>query len=71
VEDLPAIEPVEEVMATSNLDPFDSDLERDVEGSPEEVIEDDKDSDKTFGLPEIRKPSRTPNLYLLGSDMLS
>jgi hypothetical protein len=41
VEDPHAIEPVEEVMATSNLDPSDSDLERDVEGSPEEVIEDD------------------------------
>ena len=45
VEDPSISEPIEDVMATSTLDPPDSDLERDVEGNPEEVIEDDEDSD--------------------------
>ena len=55
VEDPSISEPIEDVMATSTLDPPDSDLERDVEGNPEEVIEDDEDSDETFELPETEK----------------
>jgi len=45
-------------MASSILDAPDSDLERDVEGNSEEVIEDGEDSDETFELPETEKPSR-------------
>ena len=55
MEDPSISEPIEDVMATSTLDPPDSDLERDVEGNPEEVIEDDEDSDETFELPETEK----------------
>ena len=47
-------------MATSTLDPPDSDLERDVKVNPEEVIKDDEDSNETFELPETEKPSRPP-----------
>jgi hypothetical protein len=60
VEDPSISEPIEDVMATFTLDPPDSDLKRDVEGNPEEVIEDDEDSDETFELPETEKSSRPP-----------
>ena len=60
MEDPSISEPIKDVIATSTLDPPDSDLERDVEGNPEEVIEDDEDSDETFELPETEKLSRPP-----------
>ena len=37
VEDLPIPEPIEEIMATSTFESFDSDLEEDIEEIPEEV----------------------------------
>ena len=70
MEDPSISEPIEDVMATSTLDPPDSDLERDVEGNPEEVIEDDEDSDETFELPETEKSWRPPiELKLLPSGL--
>ena len=60
VEDPSAIEPIEEVMATSVLESFDSDLEEDIEGNPEEVIKEDKDSGETFKILETEKPSQPP-----------
>ena len=56
-EDPPTLEPIEEIMATSTLESFDSDLEEDIEETPEEVIEADEDSNETFELPETEKPS--------------
>jgi hypothetical protein len=38
----------------------DLDLEEDIEGNPEEVIEEDKDSNETFELTETEKQSRPP-----------
>ena len=58
VEDLPTPEPIEEIMATSTLESFDSDLEEDIEEISEEVVEAEEDSDETFALPETEKPSR-------------
>ena len=60
VEDPPILEPIEKIMATSVLETFESDLEKDIEGNPEEVIETDEDSNDTFELPEAKKPSRPP-----------
>ena len=61
MEDLPTPEPIEEIMATSTLESFDSDLEEDIEENPEEeVIEADEDSNETFELPKTEKPSRPP-----------
>ena len=60
MEDPSISEPIEDVMATSTLDPPDSDLERDVEGNPEEVIKEDKDSGETFKILETEKPSQPP-----------
>ena len=60
VEDPPILEPIEKIMATSVLETFESDLEKDIEGNPEEVIETDEDSNETFELPEAKKPSRPP-----------
>ena len=58
VEDPPALEPINKIMATSILESSDSDLEEDIEGNPkEEVIEANKDSNETFKLPETEKPS--------------
>ena len=59
VEDLPIPEPIEEIMATSTFESFDSDLEEDIEKIPEEVSE-AEDSNETFELPETEKPSRPP-----------
>ena len=56
-EDPPTLEPIEEIMATSTLESFDSDLEEDIEETPEEVIEADEDSNETFELSETEKPS--------------
>ena len=56
-EDPPTLEPIEEIMATSTLESFDSDLEEDIEETPEEVIEADEDSNETFELLETEKPS--------------
>ena len=61
VEDPPILEPIEKIMATSVLETFESDLEKDIEGNPEEVIETDEDSNETFELPEAKKPSRPPD----------
>jgi hypothetical protein len=60
VEDLPTLEPIEEIMAASVSESFDTDLEEDTEESPKEVIKADEDSNKTFELPEDEKPSRPP-----------
>ena len=57
VEDPPILEPIEKIMATSVLETFESDLEKDIEGNPEEVIETDEDSNETFELPKTKKPS--------------
>ena len=57
VEDLPIPEPIEEIMATSTFESFDSDLEEDIEKIPKEVIETEEDSGETFELSEIEKPS--------------
>ena len=56
VEDPPILEPIEKIMATSVLETFESDLEKDIEGNPEEDIETDEDSNETFKLPEAEKP---------------
>ena len=48
VEDPPILEPIEKIMATSVLETFESDLEKDIQGNPEEVIETDEDSNETF-----------------------
>ena len=61
VEDLPTLEPIEEIMATSIFESFDSGLEEDIEKIREEVIEADEDSDLRLSL----------SPYLLGLDMLS
>ena len=60
VEDPPTLEPIKEIMAISVLESSDSDLEEDIEGNSEEVIEADKDSNETFELSETEKPSRPP-----------
>ena len=60
VEDPPILEPIEKIMATSVLETFESDLEKDIVGNPEEVIETDEDSNETFELPETERPSRPP-----------
>jgi hypothetical protein len=59
-EDLPTPEPIEEIMATSTFESFDSDLEEDIEEIPEEVIKAEEYSNETFELPETKKPSRPP-----------
>jgi len=60
VEDLPTLEPIEEIMATSIPESLDSDLEEDIEENSEEVIEADEDPNEAFELPETEKPSRPP-----------
>ena len=59
MEDLPTLELIEEIMATSTLESFDSDLEEDIEKISEEVSE-AEDSNETFELPQTEKPSRPP-----------
>jgi len=53
VEDLPTLEPIEEIMAASVSESFDSDLEEDTEESPKEVIKANEDSNETFELPDL------------------
>ena len=60
VEDLPTPEPIEEIMATSTFESFDSNLEVDFEEMPEEVSDAEEDSDETSELPVTEKPSRPP-----------
>ena len=54
--ELPAIEPLEEVLAVSVFDSPELALERDVI----EFIKEEDDSDKTFELPHFEKPSWPP-----------
>ena len=63
VEDLPIPEPIEEIMATSTFESFDSDLEEDIEEMPEEVSDAEEDPDETSELPAIENPSR-PSIEL-------
>ena len=58
VEDLPIPEPIEEIMATSTFESFDSDLEGDIEEMPEEVSDAEEDSGETSELLATEKPSR-------------
>ena len=58
VEDLSTLEPIEEIMATSIFESFDSGLKEDIEKIREEVIEAEEDSNETFELPETEKQSR-------------
>ena len=60
VEDFPIPKPIEEIMATSTFESFDSDLEEDIEEMPEEVSDVEEDIDETFELPATEKPSRPP-----------
>ena len=60
VEDLPTLEPVKEIMATSVLESLDSDLEEDIKENPKEVIEPDEDPNETFELPKNEKPLQPP-----------
>ena len=57
MEDLPTLEPIEEIMATFTFESFDLDLEEDIEKILEEVIEAEEDSDETSELPATEKPS--------------
>ena len=57
VEDLPTPKPIEEIMATSTFESFDSDLEEDIEEMPEEVSDAEEDPDETSELPATEKPS--------------
>ena len=56
VEDLPIPEPIEEIMATSTFESFDSDLEEDIEEMPEEVSDVEEDPSETSELPTTEKP---------------
>ena len=60
VEDLPIPEPIEEIMATSTFEPFDSDLEEDIEEMPKEVSDAEEESGDTSELLTTEKPSRPP-----------
>ena len=57
MEDLPIPEPIEEIMATSTFESFDSDLEEDIEEMPEEVSDAEEESGETFELLATEKPS--------------
>ena len=61
MEDLPIPEPIEEIMATSTFESFDSDLEGDIEEMPEEVSDVEEDSGETSELPVTEKPSQPLN----------
>ena len=58
VEDLPTPEPIEEIIATSTFESFDSDLEEDIEKMSKEVSDAEEDPDETSELPATKKPSR-------------
>ena len=60
VEDLPIPEPIEEIMATSTFESFDSDLEEDIKEMPEEVSDAEEESSDTSELLATKKPSRPP-----------
>ena len=60
MEDLPTPEPIEEIMATSASESFDSDLEEDFEEMPKEVSNAEEDPGGTSELPATEKPSRPP-----------
>ena len=61
MEDLPIPEPIEEIMATSTFESFDSDLEVDIEEVPKEVSDaEEEDLDETSELPATEKPSWPP-----------
>ena len=53
VEDLPTLEPIEEIMGISVPKSLDSDLEEDIKENPEGVIEVDEDPNETFELPDL------------------
>ena len=59
-EDPRTLEPIEEIMATSTLESFDSDLEEDIEEISEEVSDAEEDSGETSELLATEKPSRPP-----------
>ena len=52
--DSPILEPIEEVMATSVFESYDSDHEEDVKGNPEEIIEGDEDSNEPSSFPRLK-----------------
>ena len=60
VEDLPILEPIEEIIATSTFESFDSDLEKDIEEMSEEVSDAEEDPGETFELLATKTPSRPP-----------
>ena len=60
VEDFPTLEPIDEIMATSTFESFDSDLEEDIEEISEEVSDAEEDPNETSDLPAIEKPSQPP-----------
>ena len=60
VEDLPIPEPIEEIMATSTFEFFDSDLEEDIGEMPEEVSNAEEESGEPSELPATKTPSRPP-----------
>ena len=60
VEDLPIPEPIEEIMATSAFESFDSDLVEDIEEMLAEVSDAEEDPGETSELPATKKPSRPP-----------
>ena len=70
VEDLPIPEPIEEIMATSTFESFDSDLEEDIEEMPEEVSGAEEEPGDTSELLATEKPLRPPiELKLLPSGL--
>ena len=60
VEDLPIPEPIEEIMANSTYESFDSDLEEDIEEMPEEVSDAKEEPGDTSELLATKTPSRPP-----------
>ena len=60
VEDLPILEPIEEITATSTFESFDSDLEEDIEKIMEEVSDAKEESGDTSELLMTEKPSQPP-----------
>ena len=57
VKDLPILEPIEEIMATSSSEFFDLGLEEDIEEMPEEVSDAEEESGETSELLATEKPS--------------
>ena len=58
VEDFPIPEPIEEIMATSTFESFDSDLEEDIEEMPEEVSNAEEESGETSELLKLQRSRR-------------